>query len=67
MQVNMQGCTCPTAWWGIYPPPPCPFCSYWRGRTYSTGTFTFVTDRTLSDEEVKRIAKELAKQLKDGC
>jgi hypothetical protein len=74
--TGVDYCTCPTAWWGIYPPPPCPSCQ----RRSTSGfhgpwpqfvpvqvpTYTPLTPAPLSDDDIKRVADEVVRRLKDG-
>jgi hypothetical protein len=56
-----QFCTCPVAWLGIYPPPPCPSCrernmaSGWNVPYQAPGL-----PAQLSDDDIDRIAERVA-------
>lgn len=64
-------CTCPTAWWAVVPPPPCPMHSH--PHTYMLPRMATVTGAStdiplsasaLSDADVDRIARRVVELLR---
>lgn len=54
------GCTCPSVWLGVVPPPLCPI--------HTLPPIVVVTDAhtRLADDDVERIARRVAELLRDG-
>lgn len=67
--IPYPGCTCPTVWHGIYPPPPCDFCRSFAARTWTAPSLPPVQPaplpQRLSDDDVERIARRVAEILKE--